>query len=48
MHAESIGELARIHERERRRALATQELDRPASHGLNIVGTQDHDANLAK
>jgi hypothetical protein len=38
MHAEPIGELARIHERERRRTLATQELDCTASHGLYIFG----------
>jgi hypothetical protein len=42
MHAKAIGELARIHQRERRRTLATQELDCAASHSLYIFGAQRH------
>jgi hypothetical protein len=42
MHAKPIGELARIHERESRRTLATQELDCAAGHGLYIFGAQRH------
>jgi hypothetical protein len=49
MYTQPIGELARVHEGERRRALATQELDRAASHGLYIFGAQRHDyTKLAK
>jgi hypothetical protein len=42
MYTEPIGELTRVNEGERRRTLATQELDGTASHGLYIFGAQRH------